>query len=130
MQPPRNASTRVSPRIRFSCEHCRQELSVDEAQAGIGGPCPRCGQWVIAPDYVRPPQDKDFLTRVEKIPAKGAHKHVPQFKSGHLMADSMVDREYQQRREIFRMLRIFAWIILVIGICLAAYWFLEKSMTR
>jgi len=85
---------------------------------------------VIAPDYVRPPQDKDFLTRVEKIPAKGAHKHVPQFKSGHLMADSMVDREYQQRREIFRMLRIFAWIILVIGICLAAYWFLEKSMTR
>jgi len=129
MQPPRNASTSASHRVRFSCEHCRQELSVDEAQAGIEGPCPRCGRVVKAPDYSRPLPDKDFLTRVEKIPAKGAHKHVPQFRSGHLMADSMVDRDYQQRREVFHILRILACIILVMGVVVAVYWFLQKNMS-
>jgi len=44
------------------------------------------------------------------------------------MADSMVDRNYQERREVFHILRIFACIILVIGVGVAVYWFLQKNM--
>lgn len=39
--------------IVFKCEHCNQELSVDESGAGVEIQCPSCGQSIVVP---APPQ--------------------------------------------------------------------------
>jgi DNA-directed RNA polymerase subunit RPC12/RpoP len=39
--------------IVFRCEHCNQELSVDESGAGVEIQCPSCGQSIVVPP--RPP---------------------------------------------------------------------------
>jgi len=107
--------------------HCGQDLSVAQSQAGTGGGCPRCGQWIVSPEHAQAPVVSLPAARL-KIPAKGEHRVRPQFKAGHLMPDSAVDRVYQNRREMGRIFRIVGSFILAFCLCVAAYWFLQKKI--
>ena len=55
--------------IVFKCEHCQQELSVDESGGGVQIECPACGQAIVvppAPDRIINPISVSAGAREEK----------------------------------------------------------------
>lgn len=46
--------------MTFECAHCGAVLSVPREKAGVSGPCPACGEWLVSPQSRRaalPPGD-------------------------------------------------------------------------
>lgn len=35
--------------MTFECAHCGAVLSVPREKAGVSGPCPACGEWLVSP---------------------------------------------------------------------------------
>lgn len=68
--------------LRFACVHCRKELEVPAALAGVSGPCPCCGGQITAPQanvvagsaaalFAKPPPSRDLpppMPPVEALP--------------------------------------------------------------
>ncbi len=52
---PKTAEWFEAPLIRFNCLACGSRLSVPEAMAGVEGPCPVCGQFLMAPHRSQAP---------------------------------------------------------------------------
>lgn len=67
--------------IIFKCEHCQQELSVDDSGAGVQIECPSCGQLIIVPrPEVLNPMSLSAGAREEKhfkVPTYDTNQHVP-----------------------------------------------------
>lgn len=63
--------------IVFKCEHCNQELSVDQSGAGVEIQCPSCGQSIIvpAPDPATLPPEPPPVA----IPKEEKHFKVPTY---------------------------------------------------
>lgn len=62
---------RSSP-VQFSCPTCDSVLSVPEAMAGVAGPCPCCGGWLVSPGERGPVVEKrplGFISRRELVPS-------------------------------------------------------------
>ncbi len=57
--------------IIFKCQHCEQELSVDESGAGAAIECPSCGQMLLVPHVDKP---------VNPIASSAAAKEEKHFK--------------------------------------------------
>lgn len=61
--------------IVFTCEHCKQELSVEEAAAGMEIECPSCGNRLVVP---APPARAEILNPISTSAA--AREEKPHFK--------------------------------------------------
>jgi len=59
--------------INFVCNHCSQEISVDETSAGQKGPCPWCGEPVTVPSFF--PSEKESTAETISCPECG-HPNV------------------------------------------------------
>ncbi len=68
--------------IIFKCEHCQQELSVDESGAGAAIECPSCNQTLLVPHPDRPvnPIASSAAAKEEK------HFKVPTYDAEHAAA--------------------------------------------
>lgn len=66
--------------IVFKCEHCNQELSVDENGVGVEIQCPSCGQSIIVPPP--PPQQSSPGEEARSLllpPKEEKHFKVPTY---------------------------------------------------
>ncbi|HMJ92079.1 MAG TPA: hypothetical protein VK530_19815 [Candidatus Acidoferrum sp.] len=61
--------------IVFKCEHCNQELSVDETGAGVEIQCPSCGQTIVVPAA----EASSLLPPAAPAPREEKHFKVPTY---------------------------------------------------
>ncbi len=62
--------------IVFKCEHCNQELSVDENGIGVEIQCPSCGQSIVVPP---PPPGSTQVTAQSTAAREEKHFKVPTY---------------------------------------------------
>lgn len=77
--------------MQFTCDHCDISLTVDEALAGVTGPCPSCGKVITAPAL---PVPKPIPAKPRKLQARN------QAVSGRTNEGGYQPREYRPGRRI------------------------------
>lgn len=66
--------------IVFNCEHCGQELSVDQNGAGVEIQCPSCSQTITVPQPATPPPPPPGEARSPLLPPREEkHFKVPTY---------------------------------------------------
>lgn len=119
------AQVPITPeRLFFKCPVCGLTLSLERHQVGVTGPCPACGASVTAPTS-HPALPERSSTRNEDF-----RKDASRRRRGRIIADSAIDRSHLERRESFRTLSVFLWIILAFCACLLVTWFMKDWIRR
>jgi len=98
-------------------------LSLESHLAGVTGPCPVCRSPVTAPSLQTAPPEGAF-NRGETF-----RKGPSRCGKGRVIADSAIDYQHLDRRESFRILRIFLLFVLVFCACLLVTWFMKDWMS-
>lgn len=60
-----------APPLQFGCSSCGAVLSVPKSMAGVSGPCPLCGEWLVSPDRSTGPMTRRasaFVSRRQPLP--------------------------------------------------------------
>ncbi|MES2658279.1 MAG: hypothetical protein V4689_06655 [Verrucomicrobiota bacterium] len=117
-----------SVELVFCCPRCGRKLSVSHRLAGVSGPCPSCGTVIVAPAHTDTVQMAAVVMvepAVRRSSAVQGKQHAPRRSRGHIIADSMVDRQHLDRRETAKTLFIITMFILAICACLLVSWFLN-----
>src|SRR5689334_18488905 len=65
--------------IVFTCEHCKQELSVEEAAAGLEIECPSCGNRLVVPPAPPRPEALNPMATSAAARAEQPHFKVPTY---------------------------------------------------
>lgn len=125
-----------SGRLIFVCPGCKLTLSATPQYAGVCAPCPSCGVPVNAPGLV--PVDNQTLADspnlLNTVEAREAPSHGMSASSGRrkggIVADSAVDHQHSDQREVAKSLWIIAMFILAMAACLAVTWFLKDWIRK
>jgi phage FluMu protein Com len=115
--------------VRFRCGACGTVLTLPESKAGASGPCPRCGTWIDATLFhphgtpipalpVAPAADAGRSTRGAK--ARGSR----------IRADGFLDHEYNERKELYKTLRVLAFFVAVAAVVLVVTVYMRTWMLK
>lgn len=103
------------PPLKAVCNHCHTLLTLPANMAGTSGPCPRCQTWLDASIFQATGSGTDVMQQTEATSAESEkRKHLSSSGKGVLKADSFIDFEHLERRELHATLKVLA-ISLAIG---------------
>jgi len=105
---------------------------VTESQAGVSGPCPKCGTWIDASQFQ--PTDAPLHVLSVGLPVRSdSAKHRKQTVTsgkGSVRADGYLDHDHTERREMFATLRILAVSLAVIAVILFVTLYMKDWMSK
>lgn len=118
-----SATGDASTPLRFVCGSCGTPLILPDAKSAASGPCPKCMAWIDSSQFVPP----DTNAPVQAATRRRRKENVIGGR-GRVRADGYLDHEYNDRRELFRTLRLLAVSLAVLAVILFITLYLKQWM--
>ena len=123
------SARRTTQPFRFRCGACGTVLTLSESKAGVSGPCPRCGTWIDAAQLHS--NEALPLASIPALPIVPTTAHNRSKTGGsRIRADGFLDHEYNERKELYKTLKVLAFFVAVAGVVLIVTLYMRTWMLK